>query len=492
MVLETKLTINDLVKKHSGINTRGDIFLSKLRNNEFFYVNGEKISFINDIADKICRDDDKNRYDPKKGELFFKKSNFYTKVLTDSEGNEFKLNELDKTHDIIGSNIGERAKQQKEIESIHCIFLAYKQLNGSDIEHINDMDFTKLHKYVTIPKTISYEEIINHLKGGLYYSYMKTFITITNDLYSRKFRNKVLLKFDNYKFVHNNSEDILIIKIKEKYHSFRGDFIENGEKININFSRFNPSDIWIIINDDVIINNMIKDISLINDVELLSSKISEFFEKGYLIGVSLKMLSNNFEFIINTETHNPVYKIYSTGDDIKPFKVSEKLNSVYVRLNCYLNDDKSKKQSLTIRNFGSNDAYLEADGDTSKHGKISLSIVNYILRKNGTRKDMIPLWKELSIVNKDKLVVLCNKYSDELIKKYNLNNKKILNISKIDTNIENSKLYSKIQGLYFCKIIDEILNKDEEICNNIINDIFYYVLSIKTEFFTSPYYVRYI
>ena len=91
MVLETKLTINDLVKKHSGINTRGDIFLSKLRNNEFFYVNGEKISFINDIADKICRDDDKNRYDPKKGELFFKKSNFYTKVLTDSEGNEFKL-----------------------------------------------------------------------------------------------------------------------------------------------------------------------------------------------------------------------------------------------------------------------------------------------------------------------------------------------------------------------------------------------------------------
>lgn len=135
---------------------------------------------------------------------------------------------------------------------------------------------------------------------------------------------------------------------------------------------------------------------------------------------------------------------------------------------------------------------MEADGDTSKHGKISLGIVNYILEKNGIRKNIIPLWKNLSTIPKDRLVKLCNIYSQELVTKYNLNNTKMLNISKIDINIENTKLYSKLQGLYFCKIIDEILDKDEQICNNIINDIFYYVLSIKTEFFTSPYYVRYI
>ena len=313
---------------------------------------------------------------------------------------------------------------------------------------------------------------------------------ISNALYNRRAKVSEGEKSDfilsdniSYKFYHTSSINGVCKVIKEKYKE-----VSNS----INIFKWSPSDIWAVsIKDE---RSIIRQILSCRTLGNLNRVIDENFDSRKLIGISLKKVNEpkNVKLVINKITKIPQY----TFSNIKLAKDAASTTGLKIIADRYSYDFGNAEETMTIRSFsgqGIGNISGEVDGKSARGGKVSLSRINEILRKN--KIEVVPTIDDLS------------EWSDnELLREIKAINKKIINIYDGDLSnqsyrtqmeINRARLISKYQSLYLAWILME--NKEipsskegKTVSDLIIQEMFLYALSIMFNSRRTPKYVRVI
>lgn len=487
---EAKLSLGELSKTSPFGGLRGDDLIRKIRNGDPIKVNNNDKIIDPVIIDNISDKD--GSYDPNIAKFYFKNDRYYRNIIS-MDGSSFKLNDIDKTSDFgggPGSSLGTTAA--RDIESIQCLYLSYRQSIGINI------------------KSGSYKDIFNHLEcfnnieispniklnRELVEKYVDewetTFFKTANALYNIRSQMTMDKRIDNildnnihYTFFQIGCGYGLIKAISNKYNSF---------KLGIPISKWTPSDIWAASSDEI--NSMIDTIDSCSSIIELNNVIDNLFNNKKLVGISLKKLSYDYDkhvnLVINKETPYPSYEFNKVVISDDPFSttnisiIANRKSKVYGDVTERINVRSSGGQSIQ-------DINCEVLGQNARHGSIGLLQINKILKNNNTIQ--VPTVAELKDRSYEELVkdiVRMNntiKSHDDNISKY----------SKKPNSIQKNRIISKYQALYLGIILhdnnDLILSNTYpyySVSDKILQGIFYYAMAIENREFRSPKYVRVI
>ena len=251
-------------------------------------------------------------------------------------------------------------------------------------------------------------------------------------------------------------------------------------------AKWTPSDIWAI--DSTLEKFLISKLEELDTITDLNSFIDNNFGDSKrdrkIVGISLKKVSSNKEriiVIINKITERPKFCLkevdLSTNEFTKGLEIS-----VIRESSKYPGVDKISVRSNSSRMSNIN---IEILGSSSRHGKCSLSQINNILKSNGLRK--VPTVMEIQ----SKFDI--SQLSEEVI---DLDSKlKNLDISKLRNGKKSPippypNLVSKYQSLIFADILTTSKISGSDQCDNCVNSIMYYALSIENQYFECPKYAR--
>jgi hypothetical protein len=512
---EVNLDIKTLDKLTKDGKKRGQVLVDILKKGNKITVTDPEhlISIINgdEIANNITR---YKKYDSDKSKKFFTTGRNYNTVIKGSDDEEYKLNQIKKTSEF-GSSAGSSAGSAKTkiIESLHCVLLAYRQYNEINIlrrssQEINyddlrlldekEVNINEFKENFQIPFSIAE---ISKYPFSQFESYEESFVDITNVLYNDDIiydgedsagdillKNEATYIFSHASYIGQNSIPKLIA---DKYNQLER--MENFQ-MKINYAKFTPADIWVIRAEQI--ENIYVYINDSQTLEELSSKITELFDNGSLYGISLKKIGAGFKVVINMEDSRPQFDLDNSG--IVP---TQRLNAVSVSIKCKitnypLDDEEGEFESkeLVLRNFGGKELTADVSGDNSRQGKISLSAINFHLSEND--QETIPTFTEIdSEWDDDEIIMQCNILGNIIIGSdgFIYTNSDILSKNLKGDPIEyekgKSNLISKFQALYFSKTLKEM---NQDMRNSVMNSIFYHAMSIETDAFISPKYVRFI
>lgn len=498
LLQEKKLTILDLEKGESG-NNRGKKLIDKVISGEpLLFCDGslKKISNIDDFRAILNND---GTYNHQKSINFFKNTTNnrrYSKSIC-SDGIFYSLTDIEKTPEFgggRGSSLGTISTRLEE--SIQCFFIKLRELKGAgvreDLDENSYLEVIKkidqLNKFIYIDKNIIInQEIIEEFVKRWNYTFYKSanyLFGLYPDVYHTKNRRKKIdysLKFNkNYKIYQIGSKTYFMESIMNSYRNLVNDK-------TINFAKWNPSDIWLVSSEkeSIILGN----INSCKNIIELNTIIDRYFDTRDLVSVSLKKLSYSSNIIINKETERPTYKFLEIKTNENPFKTI----GVTVFNNRQSEHFGNDIEKITFRTFGDKTNISgEIIGDSSRHGKISLSQINNIILKHledSTYK--IPTWYEINNQYKKEELKL------KIIEIFNLltsnskfkTDKKFSLDSDIPSNLNINRMISKYQSLLLSKVLLDI---DSYIADEIIQDIIYYALSISNSNFICPKYVRFI
>ena len=525
---EATLNLDELEKK-IGSESRGDVLIRKLKNREeLSTTNGiKKINKIKDINDEWVDIDkgidnlknDENQYDPVKAKsvLIKKNTNKYVDFFKDEDNNVYKLNQLNKTIEFGSKGPG---RITKLAESLQCIFLGIKLNNRNIIlNHRNMINFYNtavsngyLNNIVFLPSEIKITpDLITHFSGDSNWVY--TFTEISNKICRIIDRNKQY-KIFHIGYTEKNSPYVNIFK-KYKEFSKKGDYKE------INFAKYCPSDVYLIENNDELITKINKDINNTKDIFELTELLDNLFDNNQLISISLKKVINNsnFKIITNKEIGKdlPLFLIdeYIIGSNLKGIGSKIGTTSIWKYKNNKNVDDVKKR----IINFDSSDTSKktnidgEIEGSSSRHGKISFIWIQKILEPVCIDFGVENIESYNSFVEKDikELIKIAENLIEEISKIQIENPGENIAIREISrgTDISKSKykLISRIQSLQVIYTLLQIslkttsgtdntrrsvIDESNKIINKIITKMFRYALSIETEKFSTPRYLRVI
>lgn len=493
---ELNLNIAELDKTVDSVK-KGDILVNRI-------INGEDISFKpksgnNNIAPVTNPDDiipkitTRNRYDHDKGKSFFLRNSRNYKDILDTDNGKFKLNDIEKT-DYFGSSGGASlgSKDAKIVESIQCIFLALRQSKGESLTEDNYIEMfdenqnirQDLLLNVRVPITLTSNIINNYNEAWLH-----TFIDTSNALYEvRPVFTKQKTEMDNalsrrkeYVFYQMGftQQNSLINIILKKYKEY------STTTKNIPISKWTPSDIWALekSHESIIIGSLNQCRSFVEFNDMINS----LFREKTLRGISLKKTSrtnglSDIKIVYNRVTPVPTYKFNRILKSEDPFK-SIGIKIVADRSSEWIGHN---NESMYLRTFGGSrgtDISGEVIGHSAMYGKVGLAQINKILRRRGvtqveTKKYLLDTYSTGELV--DILIDEIKQMSKSAAKK--------AIIYEVSEPVF-SRILSKWQCLRFESIISK-LNKEER--DNIIQDMFYYGLSIKNDKFECPSYVRLI
>jgi hypothetical protein len=532
-ILETKLVIKDLNKYQK----RGDALIKRLWNKEELVLNDGRKSVVidemwdikaskwSDVKDVIIQylvfdrkieelvfkqykgynigDDEMEFYDEKKGEIYFK-NRIYTPYFKDEHENKYHLNDFFRTVDFGSSGSGRRTRL---FETLQAVFLDIKQNSKEELTIDNCLDRYK--KYITdIERSRVYTNSNIHIDENLINefdeSWLKTFCEISNELWNNKYFNSNIT-YSVYHISYNKDDELSPFKeINKKYLKFSKDNNYEG----INFAKYCPADIYLISEKDK--NDIIKIISGASSIESLTSIINGYFDEKLLIPISLKKSNSYFKVIINNEEglEMPTFSLNSVKLSETHFKG---IGSSFVAKSIW----KTKDDINISMRFDSSDTSKEQDidgeveGISARQGKINLKAIRRIIKLNFEKlgeknigdcvKSYVEVWSDISKNQDDSKEYVKGKineiyqYIDGLpnpIKDITIVQKDSPKSTEIEDDL--NKLMSKLQSLQIIKCILMIYEKDESLCNDIITDIFRYALSIKTDKFDTPRYLRII
>ena len=499
-LFETNLTPKELEKTNKDGTTRGDVLVRKLKENEPLNINDDDKVIVNgsEIIPNITK---YNHYDPQSGEKFFKKSrNVYNKVLLGDDGVSYTLKNVKKTTDF-GSSGGTSLGSEKtrEVETIQCLLLSYKQYNDNKIldEHdfnkilkLNKFDFDFYLNDVSSPVKINKEIFNKYLpKWGT------TLIKTSNALFEgqniiinyRQKLNYLLDKNIQYRFYLSSSNNGICEAVNFAFNQSKKSFDDR----RINISKWNPSDIWAVNRNSE--SKIISELYQCDSLIVLNNTIDKYFNTRELVGISLKKVAKDedIKFIINKVTPIPRYDFKSIRLSEDPFSNTGLVIFAKRLSNNYFEES---IESMTVRSYSSDIVNIsgEMDGKMARHGKVSLTRINKILAKHNI--SIVPTIKELKLLNwtddefEEQIRILNNNISS-IYKNVSSPSNRVYKIDK-------RRLLSKYQSLYFAWIIKKY-NKSKNHDNKInmdyaIEEIFYYALSIKFNDKRTPKYIRII
>jgi len=516
MFIESNLNLSELDKETSG-KKRGDVLIDKLKNNTDFEKSSGgkvKIDSVNidgvevdakDVADQLSTN---NQYDSDKGKRILSKNGKYPKIISTDKDDKLQLNQLKKTTEFGSSGSG---RLTKEYESIQCLFLAIK-LKNRNINLTLEYVLSEFNKYkdnetflkdkfnvYLISNNIITNEIIEELSSNE--DWLSTFIDIPNKLCSFESKSikeldKKLIRSDiDYSTYHLSYKDKTspISILTNKYRSLITD--------NINFSKYCPADVFLI--DNTKINRIIYDITSSNTIDELTNKLDRLFDERLFLPISLKKVKkgdNTFRIIINKERGKrpPTFDIKNLLISINPLKgIGSKIGVGSNWLDTKGNN--IDKQDRTINFDSSNTGSSlnvdgEVDGSMSRQGKISFTSIDRILnfyRNRNLKFQQLDKYHQLRDKKVEELEILISEISDKI--KLGDSNGVIVNpiLKGYTLNTEN-KLISKLQSLQIILAFKELNNINRVYANQAITKIMRFALSIQTDKFKSPRYIRII
>jgi hypothetical protein len=508
---EASLDLNVLADIRNG-RSRGNVLIDKLKGDKKLKTNSNDIVTIDKMKDESefkepeealdnITDTDGN-YDIDKAKTYFKSGARYKDVFKDEDGKVYKLNQFKKDVEFGSKGAG---RQVRNFESIQCLFLGIKQEFNISMGPVNlftlyrrfrelyQGDDKNWHKssHVKLPDIEINEEMIDDLcqdKDWLY-----TLYRIPNRLWMPVFNylNREI-KYNIY-HVGNKDSNSPYIALYKKYKE-----LASLEKFtDIDITKWCPADVYLIDTENQ--NRIISRISKVKNMIKLNSLIDELFDKKTLLPVSLKKISENTtpKIIINREIDKqlPDFMISEFIINDNPLRgIGSKISTTSIwkyrdgknvdRKNRLLNLDSSntsKKQNIDA----------EVEGSTSRHGKISLKAIKRMIDSyslEGVQE--IQSFDTLSKLNIDELKELATTLTNS-IKEFGFVKTTSSNRSSDISNTEN-KLISKIQSLQVVLFFCQVKERDNNISNSIITKIMRYALSIQTDKFDTPRYLRVI
>jgi hypothetical protein len=488
-------------------------------------------------------------YDPNKADKYFKFKNKYRNVFKDENDFEFKLDQIFKTKDFGSKGPG---GDTSNFESIQAIFVAIKvddPLTVLKPDYDKKIDPDDPLYFLRSERAImrSYKKFLDD--GGLddvklspniqinyntlekYLSdkhWVSTFCDVPNRLYDENETKKYIdpsIKYITYHTGYKGADSPyinLLKKYKELSKSGSGG-LKPGIFTNIDYSKWCPADIYLV--DKKLITssgdkeeepNINIEISKVTTMYDLVNVVERFFIPKQFIPISLKKVKQSAKFKIITNAGRgvnlPEFEIVNFRINADSIGIGSKISTQSEWK--YLDEIIDERDRVI--NFDSSDTSKpvnidgEVEGSSSKHGKISLNYINRSIASVFKKKNKsigglnVKTYAEIkSDLSKQKdpnqsLQGKIKDISDEIIKLSNSNPtlKGLLSIVKVtrgtDTNGNINAGISRYQSLQVIYLIMKAYSIDVKFGNRIITKILRYALSIQTEYFNTPMYLRVI
>ena len=412
---EGKLSKSELEKVRDGV-TRADFVLDWIKKGESVEIDGVavKLTFISDTHEKMFL----------KGQ--YKSGRTYQPLFQDSEGNNLKITDIDKTPEFGGgSGSGGGASNTKSTESAQCVYAQTYWDNKKT--KFTPEDLKVAFKKVKIDAKL--DEVLN-----ISDEWKMSCITGANIL-SQSVKGKSM-EF------HRGSSWVKALEKKFKeLNKLAGNPFSDVNK-------WNPADIWMMTSEskgDPFLNS--------DSLEELNSEIKMAFQSKNIYGVSLKLMKG--------ATH--VQTVNYRENQVVPKWESKTVGkrSFYKSKDVYL---KYEGGEIQFRGFGGRvDSWQgELGGAHSKLGKIGRGSINTVLKKLrlGTIPDESTLLKRITENREDfiKSDFFPLAKAERVETKLEIFKKKLLGKDEY-------WLKSKYLGLYLFKIIK---NKENLVTQNFI------------------------
>jgi hypothetical protein len=505
---EALLNLNQLAAIRDG-RIRGNVLIDKLKSSDFFDVEDKNLVVFQmldsednwvDVETAISIFTDLNgNYDIDKALTYFKSKNRFRKVFKTEDGQTFGLNQIKKTGDFGSKGAGVKIR---EFETVQCIFLGIKQAYPNI--NLNDRNMVSFYKkYMELVRQTGQSlvktsdkidlnlELLDEFYSDL--SWLYTFYKIPNRIWRQDYVDKNQLYYIYH--VGNKELDSPYVNLNKRFNLFSK---QEGFK-DINFTKWCPADVYLVaINNIHEINEKIRSCETISE---MTNLVDELFDQKILIPISLKKLSEgtDFKVIINREVDKdlPDFKIstFRIGDELKG--IGSKIDTFSEWKYRNNKDVDTKKRTLNLDSSDTSkkvDIDGEVEGSSSRHGKISFKALKRIIETVQFENiQKIQSSEELRSLNIEELKDLVNQLiqsGKSIIKSELISVTSISRGSDISTS--ENKLISRIQSLQIVIAIAQIYNKEPKVANDIITKIMRYALSIQTDKFETPRYLRVI
>ena len=523
---EVELTLSELEKERVGVK-RGTTLIKKLeqplvkldikgkgeRTIDHIKVDDKEV--VPSIAANMIKTGGSDVYDNKKGSELFGKPRYKDVFVSGEE--VFKLNQLTKTKEF--GSVGPGVLTRK-YEAIQCLFIAFKlrfpRLQMDKEQVINfwekyvrkDVDtFKKIGIYLD-PNFELTREIIDSLSTNQ--DWFNTFMKVPELLMGFKgmFSPNGVKKYSIF-LESNKDMESPICRIVKKYNS-----IKLKSKSNVNFSKFCPADVYIVLERSL--SEINRRIDNVNDLDELVKLLDTYFDRNELIPISLKKLKDGDKIIINKELGKKlpdfrISKFIITDDPLRGIGSRIRTVSSWVS---EMEEDMERSTRDIVFDSSDTNQKRNIDGDisgnSSRHGKVTFNSIKSILKGKdfmslyGLRLDSYSdlllktedeLRKEVLFIHEDlKSIVPSLIIELKTTTNKGLPNKMYTDLSKdsSESSLKN-KLVSKLQSLQLLRALAIIYSEEYSDSDYVITKIMRYALSIQTELFEStPRYLRII
>ena len=513
---EVELNLAELGKVRDN-EKRGDVLVRKLKDDPSFTTNNNKNIEVDkmkdeegnwvepsDVIDDITTD---GEYDPDKAKKYFTKGTRYEPVFKDEDGDEFRLNQFKKTKEFGSAGAGRLVKQ---FESVQCIFLAIKQvfperyLGSSNLIRFFNEFVNYPSNLVHLPDVVMKEDemrgfkIDENLMNDFLQdpNWLETFFKIPNRLWTKTGNYIDTNRVYSIYHVGYSGSDSPYTAIYNKYKELSKD----GGFSDINITKYCPADVYMISIIDK--DKIITDINSTETINELNVVLNKYFDTKMLVPISLKKISGNFKIITNSELDKELpdffIKSFMVGSDMRG--ISSKISTTSIWKHRNDKDVDIKDRNI---NFDSSDTSKgqnidgEVEGSSSRHGKVSFKAIKRILDSKieaGAKIQKLQTYQELSLLNIDQLKSLVR----SLISTINTLRKQtegdLIKVQPItrgsDISSNEKKLISRIQSLQVVLAIIQLHEISHKDSHDAVTKILRYALSIQTDKFDTPRYLR--
>jgi hypothetical protein len=513
---EVELNLAELGKVRDN-EKRGDVLVRKLKDDPSFTTNNNKNIEVDkmkdeegnwvepsDVIDDITTD---GEYDPDKAKKYFTKGTRYEPVFKDEDGDEFRLNQFKKTKEFGSAGAGRLVKQ---FESVQCIFLAIKQvfperyLGSSNLIRFFNEFVNYPSNLVHLPDVVMKEDemrgfkIDENLMNDFLQdpNWLETFFKIPNRLWTKTGNYIDTNRVYSIYHVGYSGSDSPYTAIYNKYKELSKD----GGFSDINITKYCPADVYMISIIDK--DKIITDINSTETINELNVVLNKYFDTKMLVPISLKKISGNFKIITNSELDKELpdffIKSFMVGSDMRG--ISSKISTTSIWKHRNDKDVDIKDRNI---NFDSSDTSKgqnidgEVEGSSSRHGKVSFKAIKRILDSKieaGAKIQKLQTYQELSLLNIDQLKSLVR----SLISTINTLRKQtegdLIKVQPItrgsDISSNEKKLISRIQSLQVVLAIIQLHEISHRDSHDAVTKILRYALSIQTDKFDTPRYLR--
>lgn len=494
-VNEAKLNLTKLDDK-SDIGLRGDVLVSKVRNEEPLTVSTPsgtaEIVVVNkeQLLKAITnRDGSYNSFRASRYFMLPNGRNYKLDAILGDDGNHYKLNDIEKTAEFGssgGSSLG--SVDTRYVESVTCIFLAWRQLKRKDLAYSDFEDIMGLDPASFADFKSRYTMLDDKLGltqqdvSDYWDKWKESFVHIPNFLYypgivHSGFKNQTLLDSGRvYRFCQLSASGGAVRALRRAFQE---------RHPGVNFAKWNPSDVFAV--DLAKESEMASSLASCKSSALLNELVDRAFESRDMVGISLKKIksSSDIRIIVNKITRPPRYKLATIRFSRMPFATLG-LELVAERRSREFGHG---QEVMVIRSRDSRkmiNISAEVRGKTAKHGNMSLTQVNKILDTYGLEKvpsvgsrtekhyeDEIEYWSDAEL--KREIVAI----NEKLLNHYDT----VVEPRKMALEVDRKRLISKYQALFLAWILMEAQDylSDREgysLADRVVEDMFHFALSI--------------